>query len=122
MEKNYKDSLLFRHAYIQQDSGTKCLDDLYHENFEVLAEACDKAEKYDLLVELIKSYGILNFNDLETSLKLATQGIRINNEDIYTIVRTIIELNNSLTFPSIYETNLRIEANKTEYRGFIDIN
>ena len=35
MEKNYKDSLLFRHAYIQQDSGTKCLNDLYYENFEV---------------------------------------------------------------------------------------
>ena len=38
MEKNYKDSLLFRHAYIQQDSGTKCLDDLYYENFEVYEE------------------------------------------------------------------------------------
>lgn len=39
----YQEAIAIRNAYIQTESGTKCLDDYYKESFDILQELVDKA-------------------------------------------------------------------------------
>lgn len=38
----YQEAIAIRNAYIQTESGTKCLDDYYKERFDTLQELVDK--------------------------------------------------------------------------------
>lgn len=38
----YQEAIAIRNAYIQTESGTKCLDDYYKESFDTLQELVDK--------------------------------------------------------------------------------
>lgn len=124
----YQDSIHIRYAYVQTDSGTKCLDDYYKERFDTLQEACDKADKYDLLVELLKSYDIQNFAELRLTLESCTHRLvsthqvsniinaKLDSEDLYAIVRSLAWLDSSNpNMPSFEYLNGLIEYSKKEY-------
>ena len=85
-------------------------------NFDILQEACDKADKYDKLAELFKSYNVNNYNELENILKNRGNN-QLAIEDLYTIIRSLAWLDSSLTMPDYeYIVNL-IEKGKQEYRN-----
>lgn len=125
----YQNAILFRSAYVQTDSGTKCLDDYYKQNFDILQEACDKADKYDLLVELLKSYDIQNFVELRLTLESYTNRLvpnhqvsniinaKLDPKDLYAIVRSLAWLDSSNpNMPSFEYLNGLIEYSKKEYQ------
>lgn len=112
----YQEAISIRTAYIQTESGTKCLDDYYKEKFDTLQEACDKADKYDKLAELFKSYNVYNYDELENILKNRGNN-QLSIEDLYTIIRSLAWLDSSLAMPDYeYITNL-INKSKEEYRN-----
>ena len=87
-------------------------------NFDILQEACDKADKYDKLAELFKSYNVYNYNELENILKnRGNNQFNLSIEDLYTIIRSLALLDSSLVVPDYeYITNL-IKKGKEEYRN-----
>ncbi len=87
-------------------------------NFDILQEACDKADKYDKLAELFKSYNVYNYNELENILKNRDNN-KLAIEDLYTIIRSLAWLDSSLTMPDYeYITNL-INKSRKEYMNNI---
>lgn len=86
-------------------------------NFDILQEACDKADKYDKLAELFKSYNVYNYNELENILKNRNNQFNLSIEDLYTIIMSVALLDSSLVVPDYeYITNL-IKKGKEEYRN-----
>lgn len=116
----YQEAIAIRNAYIQIESGTKCLDDFYKEKFDTLQEACEKADKYDKLADLFKSYNVYNYNELENILKnRGNNQLTLSIEDLYTIIRSINSLDSNLTLPNYEDIIKVINQSKQEYQNNI---
>ena len=76
----YQEAIAIRNAYIQTESGTKCLDDYYKESFDTLQELVDNVEFLKKFLSL-EMFSLINSFGKQNYLKVLNSIISLNNDD-----------------------------------------
>lgn len=76
----YQEAIAIRNAYIQTESGTKCLDDYYKEKFDTLQELIDNVEFLKKFLSL-EMFSLINSFGKQNYLKVLNSIISLNNDD-----------------------------------------